>query len=218
MWWRTFVLGNGDGRIDTMSLRKRLVWLVAIFFAQALYFPINRTVEGGVVLVTPLDAWVPFWPVWAVPYILSLFWWAGCFVWAALKMPASLYRALMIGVFVTLLTSYTFYIIYPTYVVRPPVEGTGWQFDLIRAIYANDRLNNAFPSSHTYMTVLIVLFWWNWQPKLRWLWLAIAVIIVLSTLFTGQHHLPDPVGGIAWAWMGSRLGLWWERRGGVGIG
>jgi membrane-associated phospholipid phosphatase len=205
------LLRNGDDRVDTMTLKIRLVWLVAIFLAQALYFPINRTVVGGVVLITPLDAWVPFWPVWAVPYLLSLLWWAGCSVWAALKMPASLYRAFVVGVLVTLLTSYAFYIIYPTYVERPLVEGAGWQFDLIRAVYANDCLNNAFPSSHTYMTMLMVFFWWNWQPKLRWLWLAIAVIIVLSTLFTGQHNLPDPVGGIVWAWMGYRLGLLWVR-------
>jgi membrane-associated phospholipid phosphatase len=200
-------VGNGDNRVDTMALKKRLVWLVAIFLAQALYFPINRTVVGGVVLIIPLDAWVPFWPAWAVPYLLSLPWWAGCSIWAALKMPASLYRAFVVGVLVTLLTSYALYIIYPTYVERPPVEGTGWQFDLIRFIYANDRLNNAFPSSHTYMTMLMVFFWWNWQPKLRWLWLAAAVIIILSTLFTGQHHLLDPAGGIAWAWMGYRVGL-----------
>lgn len=205
------MVGNGDGRVDTMALKKRLIWLVAMFLAQALYFPINRTVAGGVVLITPLDALVPFWPAWAVPYLLSILWWEGCLVWAALKMPASRYRAFVVSVLVTLLTSYAFYIIYPTYVERPPVEGSGWQFDLIRSIYANDRLNNAFPSSHTYMTMLMVFFWWNWQPKLRWLWLVIAVIIILSTLFTGQHHLLDPVGGIVWAWIGYRLGLLWVR-------
>jgi hypothetical protein len=31
---------------------------------------------------------------------------------------------------------------------------------------------------------------------------------VLATLFTHQHYLPDPIGGLALAWFGYRMGLW----------
>jgi len=192
--------------------RKRLFWLSILFFVQLLYFPINRLMTGGIVLETRWDALVPLWPAWALPYLLSLIWWAGCFIWAALKMEASLYRAFVAGVLFTLLTSYAFYILFPTYVIRPQVEGTTWQSDLLRWIYAHDRLHNAFPSGHTYTTMLIVFFWWNWQPHLRWLWTAIAMLVILSTLFTGQHNLPDLLGGIVWAWGGYRFGVWWARR------
>jgi hypothetical protein len=34
------------------------------------------------------------------------------------------------------------------------------------------------------------------------------VIVVLATLFTHQHYLPDPIGGLALAWFGYRIGLW----------
>jgi membrane-associated phospholipid phosphatase len=195
-----------------MTQRKRLAWLGLLFLVQLLYFPINRTVTGGVILATPLDALVPLWPIWAVPYLLSWAWWVGCFTWAAWKMESSLYRAFVIGTLATLLTSYVLYIVYPTYVERPPIESTDWAAELLRFIYANDRLNNAFPSGHTYTTMLIVFFWWHWRPRLRWAWAAIAVIIILSTLFTGQHNLPDPIGGILWAWLGYRLGTWWVKR------
>ncbi len=195
-----------------MTLRIRLAWLVILFMVQLLYFPINRTVQGGVVLATPWDASIPLWPIWAIPYLLSLFWWVGCFTWAAWKMDDTLYRAFVIGAIAVMLTSYVLYLLYPTYVQRPVLEGSNWQVDLMRLIYENDRLNNAFPSGHTYNTMLVVLFWWHWRPRLRWLWAGIAVIILLSTLFTRQHNLPDLIGGIVWAWMGYRFGLWWVTR------
>jgi membrane-associated phospholipid phosphatase len=200
-----------------MTRRARLTWLVAIFIVQLIYFPINRTVQGGVILATPWDTYIPFWPIWAIPYLLSLCWWTASFVWAAWKMDTVHYRAFAISMIAVMLTSYVFYILYPTYVQRPELKGDNWQTALIRFIYANDRLNNAFPSGHTYITMLIVFFWWNWRPQLRWLWVAMAIIVILSTLFTGQHNLPDPIGGIVWAWAGYRFGLWWTTRQ-LGIG
>ncbi|MBN1147502.1 MAG: phosphatase PAP2 family protein [Anaerolineales bacterium] len=196
-----------------MTFGKRLLWLSILFLSQALYFPINRMMTGGRLLETRWDALIPLWPIFALPYLLSLAWWAGCFIWASLKMEANLYRAFVAGVLFTMLTSYAFYILYPTYVTRPEVAGVGWQYNLLRWIYTSDRLNNAFPSGHTYITMLIVFFWWNWRPRLRCLWAAIAAVIILSTLFTGQHNLPDPLGGVLWAWAGYRFGLWWAGRG-----
>jgi membrane-associated phospholipid phosphatase len=197
---------------STMTWQARLVWLVTLFGVQLLYAPINRTMQGGVILDTPWDAYVPFWPIWAVPYLLSLVWWAGCFVWAAWKMDGALYRAFVAATIAMMLTSYVVYILFPTYVQRPALEGSSWPIELVRYIYSNDRLHNAFPSGHTYTTMLILFFWWRWRPKLRWLWVGFAVVIILSTLFTGQHNLPDPIGGIVWAWAGYRFGLWWATR------
>jgi hypothetical protein len=191
---------------------QRLVWLLAILVVQTLYFPINRTVQGGVVLKTPLDAYVPLWPIWAVPYLLSIVWWQCSFAWAAWRMEYDRFRAFAIGTIAVMLTSFLLYIVYPTYVERPAVTGNSWAANLIRYIYRNDRLHNAFPSGHTYFTMLIVFFWWDWKPRLRWLWAASGIIVILSTLFTGQHNLPDPVGGILWAWLGYRFGQWWATR------
>jgi membrane-associated phospholipid phosphatase len=195
------------------ALWVRLVWLAALFIVQWLYFPLNRMIQGGVVLRIPLlDDWIPFWPIWIIPYLLSLAWWAGCFIWAAWKMEGELYHAFVIGAIAVMLASYVVYLVYPTYVERPPVEGEGWLFELVRLVYRNDRANNAFPSGHTYNTVLITLFWWRWRPRFRWLWVLIAAIIVLSTLFTGQHNAPDPIGGMLFAWLGYRWGRWWVAR------
>jgi len=192
-----------------MTKEMRLVWLLVLFCVQFLYVPINRTMHGGVVLDTPWDAAIPLWPIWAVPYLLSIAWWVASFVWAAWKMEDRLYRAFVAGTLAVMLASYAVYIVYPTYVERPVLQGHGWTVDLLRLIYNNDRLHNAFPSGHTYTTLLIAFFWWRWRPDLRWLWGAAALIVILSTLFTKQHNLPDPAGGIVFAWLGYRFGVWW---------
>jgi len=195
-----------------LTPNSRLAWLIVLFAVQLLYVPINRTIQGGVVLSLPWDLYVPFLPIWAVPYLLSILWWMASFIWAAWKMDDTRYRAFVVAALAVMLSAYLVYILCPTYVERPVLEGNSWQIDLVRSIYNNDRLNNAFPSGHTYTTVLITLFWWDWQPKLRWLWAAIAIVVVLSTLFTGQHNLLDPIGGIVWAYAGYRFGWWWVRR------
>jgi membrane-associated phospholipid phosphatase len=195
-----------------MTARTRLLWLIALFAVQLLYFPINRSVHGGVVIATPWDASIPLWPIWVIPYLMGLAWWAGCFIWAAWKMPDDLYRAFVIGLISVMLASYVVYMAFPTYVVRPSLEGNDWLTKVVSTLYANDQVNNAFPSGHTYNTVLIALFWWRWRPDQRWLWLTITVVILLSTLFTRQHNLPDLLGGVVFAWLGYRFGMWWVAR------
>jgi len=191
---------------------QRVVWLVILLGIHALYVPINRTIQGGWLLRIPWDAYIPFWPMWAIPYLASISWWFASYIWAMIKMDWRRYRAFMISMSFTLLTSYLVYIFFPTYIERPIVDSIGWQYELIESIFDNDRVNNAFPSGHTYTTMLIVFYWWNWKPRLRWLWTLIAITIVLSTLFTGQHYLLDPVGGIIWAWLGYHAGNWWVKR------
>jgi membrane-associated phospholipid phosphatase len=194
------------------ALRRRLGWLVALFLVQWLYFPINRLARGGVVLATPWDALIPLWPVWVIPYLFSLLWWAGCFVWAALQMDEAPYQTFIVSLIAVMLASYVVYLAYPTYVLRPTPQGNDLLTRAIRLLYRSDRVHNAFPSGHTYNTVLITLFWWRWLPRQRWLWVSIAVIILLSTLFTRQHNLPDLAGGMVFAWLGYRFGLWWVAR------
>jgi len=198
--------------LKALTPNSRLAWLILLFAVQLLYVPINRTIRGGVILSLPWDVHVPFWPSWAVPYLLSILWWMASFIWAAWKMEDTRYQAFVAAAIAVMLTAYGVYILYPTYVQRPVLVGHSWQIELVRSIYNNDHLNNAFPSGHTYTTMLITLFWWDWHPKLRWLWAAIVVVIILSTLFTGQHNLLDPIGGIVWAYAGYRFGWWWVKR------
>ena len=191
----------------------RFLWLAFLVIIQLLYFPTNRLARGGLSLSTALDQHVPFWPLWAVPYLLSLVWWEGCFVWASVKLPFRTFRAFVIALAAVMVASYIVYLLFPTYVDRPTPDGAGWGTQLVRLIYSSDRSYNAFPSGHAYTTTLIFLFWCRWYPRKRWLWSIISAVILLSTLFTGQHNLLDMLGGIALAWGGYLLGIWLESRG-----
>ena len=191
---------------------RRVGWLFTLFTFPWLYVPINRLAHGGIVFKTPLDGLIPLWPVWALPYQLSIIVWVIFLIWAVTKMDYPLLRAFGVSALAIMLTSYVIFLLFPTYVERPILTGNGWDIDLMHTIYNNDRPYNAFPSSHTYLTVLISLFWQRWYPRFWWLWSGFVVIVLLSTLFTRQHYLPDLVGGAALAWLGYRFGLWWVGR------
>jgi membrane-associated phospholipid phosphatase len=195
-----------------LSMAARLGGLLTVVAVQSLYLPINRLLSGGIELKIPWDAYVPFWPIWVVPYLGAFAWWAVSVIWAAWKMDDRRYVAFIVATLVTMVAAYATYLLWPTYVTRPVPVGDSWAAGVVRWLYANDELYNAFPSGHVYSTLLIVFFWWDWQPRRRWLWALLGALVILSTLFTGQHHLLDPLGGALWAYGGYRVGWWVAKR------
>ena len=57
-----------------MNNVKRLIWCALLFGIQLMYFPLNRYLQGGVELKTPLDDHLPIWPIWVIPYSLACIW------------------------------------------------------------------------------------------------------------------------------------------------
>ena len=165
--------------------------MAALLLLLLLYFPINQNVTGGITPDLPIDARIPLWPIWAVPYLLSIPWWIAALVWGALKMDYPRWRQFSLCLGITIVISYLIFIIYPTYVVRPEITAQDFFSQLVVWIYGSDQVNNALPSGHTYITLIIAIFWSQWLPKLKPLWIGIAVLVLLSTLFTKQHYLLD---------------------------
>jgi membrane-associated phospholipid phosphatase len=191
-----------------MNRLKRLIWCALLFGIQVMYFPLNRFLEGGMEFKTALDDYVPLWPIWVFPYGLVCVWWIVAYIWAAWRMEDHLYEAFFLASAFASVAALTMYTVSPTYVLRTAIPGAGLSSQLLNWIYTNDYAYNAFPSGHVYITTLIALFWSRWFPKWRWIMGTTVVIVILATLFTGQHYLPDPVGGLALAWLSYRIGLW----------
>jgi len=189
-------------------MKFRLGMIILVTGAASLYFPLNRSMTGGFNLSTPLDAWVPLWPVWVVPYLLCLPAWAGALIWAAWKMDGRLFGSFICAGLFVLLSAALLYYVFPTYVQRPVLTGNNWSAQLLEMVYRNDGAYNAFPSGHVYQTSLCCLFYNRLYPNHAWFWTSIVVIVVLSTLFTHQHYLTDPLGGLAIAWVGYRFGMY----------
>jgi membrane-associated phospholipid phosphatase len=181
---------EGISSIDRQS-RQRLASLAGLLVLLSLYFPINQTVTGGIRPDLPIDARIPLWPIWAVPYLLTLPWWIASLAWGALKMDFPRWRRFALCLGITIVIAYTIFILYPTYVVRPEITGQDFFSQLVDWIYGGDQVNNALPSGHTYTTLIIAIFWSHWKPKLKPLWIGIAILVLLSTLFTKQHYLLD---------------------------
>ena len=186
----------------------RLGMTILVVCAVSLYFPLNRKLTGGFNLSTWLDAKIPLWPMWVVPYLLCLPAWAGGLIWAAWKMDEQLFRAFISACLFVLSLTTLFYYFFPTYVIRPLLTGGTWAMRILRSVYQNDGIYNAFPSGHVYQTAVICLFYNRLYPDHPWFWIGIVVIVALSTLFTRQHNLTDPLGGLAVAWLGYRFGLY----------
>jgi membrane-associated phospholipid phosphatase len=189
-------------------MKFRLGMTILMAAVASLYFPLNHTLTGGFNLSTPFDSWVPLWPVWVIPYLLCLPFWLVGLAWAAWKMDDRLFRAFVSSVLFVLLSATCIYFFFPTYVQRPAVSNNGWTAQLLEIVYRNDGTYNAFPSGHVYQTSLFCLFYNHLYPKHSWFWGGIVVVVVLSTLFTHQHYLVDPLGGLGIAWLGYRFGMY----------
>ena len=186
----------------------RLTMTILVTCAACLYFPLNRKLTGGFNLSTRLDAWIPLWPVWVIPYLLCLPVWAGGFLWAAWKMDDELFRSFVSAYLFVLVSAALLFYFFPTYVRRPTLTRGNWTMRVLQMVYQNDGDYNAFPSGHVYQTSLICMFYSHLYPSLSWLWISVVIIVVLSTLFTRQHNLADPFGGLMIAWLGYRFGLY----------
>lgn len=180
---------------------KRAGLLLVLIALLLLYFPINRNVQGGISPVLPIDRRIELAPVWAIPYLLGILWWAWAILWAAAKMDYQQYLQFFICLVLTISVSYSIYLVFPTYIVRPEIETRDFLSQVVAFIYGNDMPHNALPSGHTYLTLIITIFWVNWYPRQRLVWMIIAVLVILSTLFTKQHAILDLVAASVLVWI-----------------
>jgi len=112
----------------------------------------------------------------------------------------------------TISISYAVYILFPTYVIRPTIVEKDFLSQLVTFIYGNDKPYNALPSGHTYTTLIISIFWFDWKPKQRFLWVGITIIVILSTLFTKQHAILDLIAAAILALICYIISSYWVKR------
>jgi membrane-associated phospholipid phosphatase len=190
-----------------MSKTKRLIFFSLFIFSQSIYLPLNKLLQGGIALKIPLDVMIPVIPGWSIPYVLWMISWFWLSLWAALKMPAELFKSYCISTLIVILSAMAVYVVFPTFVDRQPVQGSGFGTNLLRWVYSNDGLYNAFPSGHIYLATITALYYSRWYPRTGLLWAIILLIVTCSTVFTGQHYILDVIGGLVFAIAGTYLGL-----------
>lgn len=191
------------------TLKKRIALVMGVLLIQSIYTPTSLLLQGGIEPKLPIDVF-PLWVVWVIPYVLCYPLWTAALVWLIWKMDEGMFRKTIAGLFFTCSLGVTIYILFPTYVIQPELQGSDILTNILRSIQIAGGDHDALPSAHIYATVLLAFFYNDWYPRYKWLWLSIVLIVSLSTLFTQQHYVADVLAGYLTGWMGHRFGLWWN--------
>jgi len=87
-----------------------------------------------------------------------------------------------------------------------------WSSKLIEFFRPVSGLDNCFPSSHTSITVVVVLVCFLFQVRFRTPVLALGIVVVISTFVLGIHWVPDVIAGVAAGGLSVALAMRLERR------
>ena len=167
------------------------------------YLAINEFSVGRAArtLFLPGEERLPFLPIFEYLYVLSYV--LPAVLVATVRDYAS-FRRLACAYFVTLLTAYTTYLLFPVCIERPHLEVSSFHTWLLSIEYLVDRSYNAFPSLHAALSWLAV-FASQVSRRSRVGLGVLAAGISISTVFVKQHYIVDVLYGYALAWGAWRL-------------
>ncbi|GAB7101946.1 hypothetical protein JCM4814A_02600 [Streptomyces phaeofaciens JCM 4814] len=147
----------------------------------------------------------------AVTLVLALCYW--CCAWPQFLYSVYLYRQstrryqeFQLGLTIIYVVGYSFYILVPA--VGPhlyqdslfpdplAVDGT-FGGGLIASIEAaQGTARDVFPSLHTALTILLLIFSWNWSRRLFWCFLPVGLLLLLATQYLRVHYFVDLLAGL----------------------
>lgn len=185
-----------------------------------LYFPIylaafryleNITPEHLNIISSPLDKYIPFVPIFIIPY---LFWFVYIavpgvyFLFCEKEVFCRLMYFGMIGMTVFLLISW----IYPNGLTIRPHEFVDQNIftQLTRYVYSVDTPTNVLPSIHVFNSVGIYLAVKDSKilgskKGIRYASLTVTILIILSTMFVKQHSVVDVLSGLILSYISFEL-------------
>jgi len=71
--------------------------------------------------------------------------------------------------------------------------------------YFSHGSDNGFPSDHTLFASFLAFLTWHYSKKTGQILLVIALLIGLSRVIAGVHHLIDIIGSVIFAYVGVKL-------------
>jgi membrane-associated phospholipid phosphatase len=192
--------------INVKQVLFRLSFTALIPLVSFIHYSLNTYRDGVRVLKTALDDSIPLVSFFAIPY---LFWFA--YIFLALLFFAindgRYYFKLLFSIVTGMLTSFVFFIFFPTTVPRPEIISDDFMSSLVKIIYSFDNPYNVFPSIHVVNAVLVSAFLLSYSIQFLWntnkyyanmliiYSIVNGIMISLSTVFIKQHYIPDVVAG-----------------------
>ena len=206
-------------KLQKRTFQQWLEWIVPAYarIPLALLVIINLIVYEGTQflmlhakhwsLALPLDGRIPFRPAWMVIYILAYLQWAVGYVMIARESRERCYRMFM-GEIIAKFICGLFFIVMPTRIERPSVEGSGFIAWFTRLVFSADLPGNLFPSIHCLESWFCFRGAIGMKRAPRWYapaMLALTLLVFASTLLVKQHVLVDIPAGILVAELGLLL-------------
>lgn len=128
------------------------------------------------------------------------------------------FRVLTFAVVIDYLISLPFFLFFPV-MERWTNADSGamllsdrWSSKLIEVVRPLSGLDNCFPSSHTSITVVVILVCFLFNVRFRTPVLALGITVIISTFVLGIHWLPDMIAGAAAGGLSVALAMRLERR------
>lgn len=183
--------------------------IIGVLLQCAAFFIIGDLSDDAHIVWSALDDAIPFCVPFVVPYVTWFFYILAGFIsfWHFHRQSAedhSEFVRIMWLMGLGLLFCAVFYIIYPTRIpfeqVRPDLSQQKGVFNwLMNFVYQRNVSNNALPSEHCYVSMVLCLGFLR-APALKkskhrfWVYPAsvlLSVSIVAATVFTKQHSILD---------------------------
>jgi membrane-associated phospholipid phosphatase len=182
------------------TLNAKLLLMFLNIGIMLLYFPLNKMITSGVILKLPIDNNIPTLSIFVIPYCL-FFAYVYLFLLVSLRLSLKQYQQITLAFIIASCVSYLVFIFYPTYVESIHLNNHTIFDSLVNWIYSVDRRFNAFPSGHVFYTTLCAIYILKWERRFKLIYLPLAVLIILSTVFIKQHYTPDIIGGLVLAFI-----------------
>lgn len=175
-------------------------WPLFLFLSNTLlilgYSPINRFVKGGFAPKHKLDRQLPLVPAFVYPYVFAYFPWIIFTYISIFFRPIPEIQLLTLTTLIASVIGYGAFILMPTYVECIYPIGNGLSYRILQLVHRVDRQNNACPSMHVYMTVILMVFSWTQNTVTNIVVVVVGALIITSTVLTKRHYVLDIVGGV----------------------
>lgn len=182
-------------------IKQRLPYLLMLLIIPVLggiYTILNKYPGPSVDISMEVDRYIPFIPIFVIPYIIWYAFILGYLVYFCMK-DTKVYLHTLITITIGELICFVIYISFQTTVPRPMLSGNNFIMQLVQFIYTNDEPYNCFPSIHVLTTYVIMLASIHIKGKHivnTAILQVMGTLIILSTLFIKQHVLWDVIASI----------------------
>lgn len=182
-----------------IEVKPILISLCLIIFQSIIYL-ITKVVQGTPHLIgNIIDDKIPFVVYFIIPYCI---WYLMLFIipYIFYKKDKNLFIKYILSYIIITISANLIFLIYPTTVIRPCLDGNNIFYLITKLIYEIDTpILNCFPSLHCGISMLWILFITKLKNEniTKILTITISIIIMLSTLFIKQHVFIDLLSGTA---------------------